>query len=357
MGKRKKEKLRLRFVQRNGNELQTLVDSETTIGRLKDVHSMFLKVDVQNFHYKHLNSDSMIGDSESELSLKNLNIKNNDTIEVLFNEVPFDLFWERIHFHKDTRFSTTVRLSELKEDDPKVQSQGFLVSEILKELIEIAEGDKFSGNCGWGLHHECRAFFSKLSEIVNALSKGMKNVLRHEIENCLELRKEDPLSCVRLPHLVLDKILTFMIQDSLSTGENLLTFGEKCRLNEMMKEAHNLMFILSCTIWPDLTCFSSTASSSIGNIYRTFSKFQERMTHSKVLDSLKYFGVHDYSIHLSTEVVDYINSISIPDVSINFVKKSRRISLEPSNAVKMTKVISNCMDNDAARIIPVLEIE
>lgn len=124
----------------------------------------------------------------------------------------------------------------------------------------------------------------------------------------------------------------------------------------MMKEAHNVMQ-LNNTLWQDLTCFSSTNSSSIGNFYRTFSKFQELMTQSKVLDSLKYFGVHDYSIHLSTEVVDYINSISIPDVSINFVKKSRRTSLEPSNAVEITKVISNSMDNDAARIIPDLEIE
>ena len=68
----------------------------------------------------------------------------------------------------------------------------------------------------------------------------------------------------------------------------------------------------------------------------------------KVLDLMKFFKV-DYSLNLSSKVIDNVTTTSIPDVRIDYVKKARRIA--PEEIEKIYK------EYEAFTVIPILEFE
>merc|ERR1719342_1074410 len=100
---------------------------------------------------------------------------------------------------------------------------------------------------------------------------------------------------------------------------------------------------------------------------RTMLMFSEQAKNPIILDVLKYFGVHDYSFQISDKVIDYVMSFSLPEVTVDFVKKSRRSAQIPFvihvNDVAVKKSYSNEIINEslkeveAFKVIPVLEIE
>ena len=352
MAKRKNrfmKKLKLNFVEDNGNEFQMFLDSSISVPRIRDIHSKFLNVDCEKFSYYHGNRKLISAD---EHSLKDLHIKNNDIIKVSYLLPSYT--------YRD--LPSTLSFNE-PLTDANIQSQCFILSQSLIDIIEFSLGDKYCGNYDWSL--ETRATFQKLLELVTELQKGMKNALTNEIGNCLVLRKDDQNKCLTLPHLVLDKIVTSMIHNSITKHERLLAYdgdGEEYRRVEMMKEAFKFMRVFYFEINVDLRLM-------LINSYppRTMLMFSEQTKNPIILDVLKYFGVHDFSFQISTKVIDYIMSISLPEVTVDFVKKSRRSSQIPFvihvNDVAVKKSYANEIINEslkeveAIKVIPVLEIE
>ena len=77
------EKLTLNFMEENGNEFQIFLYSSFSVRRIKDIHSRFLNVDCENFHYFYGNID-LASAVVNELSLKDLHIKNNAMTSLKF---------------------------------------------------------------------------------------------------------------------------------------------------------------------------------------------------------------------------------------------------------------------------------
>ena len=246
--------------------------------------------------------------------------------------------------------------------DANIQSQCFILSQSLKGIIEFSLGDNFCGHYIWSL--DARAIFHKLLELVTELEKGMKNALRNEIDNCLVLRKEDQHKYFTLPHLVLDKIVTSMIHNSITKHERLLAYdgnGEEYRMVEMMKKAYKFMRVFYFGINFDLTEIHVNSYPP-----RTMLMFSEQAKNPIFLDVLKYFGVNDYSLQISAKVIDYVMSFSLPEVTVDFVKKSRRSAQIPfvihvNDVVKKSETNERMNESlkevEAFKVIPVLEIE
>merc|ERR1719342_1490792 len=99
---------------------------------------------------------------------------------------------------------------------------------------------------------------------------------------------------------------------------------------------------------------------------RTMLMFSEQAKNPIILDVLKYFGVNDYSLQISAKVIDYVMSFSLPDVTVDFVKKSRRSAQIPfvihvNDVVKKSdsneRMNESLKEVEAFKVIPVLEIE
>ena len=128
MAKRKNKfmkKLKLNFVEDNGNEFQMFVNSSISVRRIKDIHSRFLNVGCEKFSYYHGNRKLISAD---ENSLKDLHIKNNDIIKVSYL-LPRTMTSSKF-------FTFYLRFNE-PLTDANIQSQCFILSQSLKGIIEF----------------------------------------------------------------------------------------------------------------------------------------------------------------------------------------------------------------------------
>ena len=322
MAKRKNKpvkKLKLRFVEDevNNNEFYMLVNSSTTIGRIKDIHSKFQNVRTSDLIYKHGGIELKIGDQ----SLEDLKIKNNDTILFVFAKPAC----------KRCKRPCIILVDE------NYVPQFFYASRILKETIEFAIGEKFCCHFYWGL--ETRAFFKNLFEIIEALEKGVKKALKDQVGKCLVLSRDDQGKCLTMPDLALEKVVSYMIQNSISEDEAVLIFEGDCCLKDMMDEASKLMKTFCLCVNVDLRHILH-----VPYMLGTLSYFKQQM-YPNVPYSMKYF---DCSLNISSKVIDLLTSMSIPDVNIEFVKKSRRNAQEALER--------QFKEHEAFKVIPVLDI-
>ena len=90
-------------------------------------------------------------------------------------------------------------------------------------------------------------------------------------------------------------------------------------MKEMMREAFKFMMYFYLEIEADVTAIYKNSYP-----HKTMLMLSEQMKNPMVLDVMKYFGVQDHSFLISAKVIDFIMSVSKPDVTVDFVKKSRR---------------------------------
>ena len=136
-----------------------------------------------------------------------------------------------------------------------------------------------------------------------------------EVGKSLILTMEYQNKCVTMPQLALEKIVLYMIQNNISQYETVVTFKKGLGFNEMMEEASKFMEMLYLMLSFDLRTIERNSY-----LHGTLLCYKLQLEEPKVLDLMRFFKV-DYSLNLSSKVIDNVTTIAIPDVLIDYVKK------------------------------------